>query len=1291
MTYEEIMRIGVGEEVPGGFSIAVNATYIGGGTKLLNKDGSTASGGHALDKWDPIVVLDISFSEQVALIQYQAGDKVRQGYIHNSLSNIEYKNLEQNFWKNDSTPETVYYSYTGDGRYPTPIPAYDKAIFLYQVEGRYNVAYTTSKGNYTCAGFVHSPGGITPQITEGRRLIGKSGDSSINDIAAGEIVSGGRTYPINATSQENQNITDVKGNLTGHSVNIGDELTVLDISYSQQRALVQYQAGNDIRQGYIVNDPRFIVYKNPNAWVNGSSAEIVYSDIECTKKFGTISAYESATVLYRKDNKTMVVYDAPDTVHGGTGMQNKNGFIHFYGNTPQQTPSANDLLDRSFSSNVEKINYGRSPLGHPLNVYKIGSGSNVVFANFAMHGFEDDWNHDGTALVTIANELIGRFAATGDLNGWTVYVNPCANPDGTFNGITNDGPGRCTVLSRIDMNRCFPTKFKAEYNSRNYTGNTPLGASEAKDLSNKVLQIHKEHKIDEGHKMVVVDFHGWMGFTQGNPEVAKYFVGKFGYDNKDRNAHGFFATWANSLNNTKGLLLEYPKDTRTIKECFNRNYIGKTYDGFMDLFKNESGQGAGISNNEIENGSIGNKVKEVQQDLRGLGYAINTIDGVFGTKTEEAVKTFQKDNGLYVDGIVGNSTMTNIKEKVEYVQTLLAQAGYTFGRIDGYFGDSTKEAVERFQRDAKFYIDGIVGSITLTKIKECAAHKGDPMKKNEWFTQSNGQTFYFGADGVKYTGTHKEGSETWIFDSNGVLERKWKLINGSWHVFDKVGTMLKGWIEEWGSKYYFDLSNGDMVKGSRTIDGKVYYFGSDGILKKDGDKKPEVSYQAIGQVNKKATSVHVRKGPSTANDVITSVTTGELLMIIGKTQPESDGLFWYKIELNGQELYIRNDFVDIVSEIAINKYATIASGSTIGAHIRSLPVVTATNLVTTLNNGDAIDIIGEYHPIGAEKPWYKIKYHKASLSLTEPHKYDSENMKGIGFIRSDLIDFNYIGTPVSDGWFKDKEQNWHYFVDGKALTGVWTIDDLFVVFDKNGKVIMNSTKENTEYGPFYILNGIAHPIKSSIMEYYSFISSALKNTEKFALEAIEHILGGEIAKEPGDNATKVKFNGCHSNLAEYNPIIRLKGKKESIEYRNIKTDAYQGQVDGTYKNLPLYKKVQSWFPEEWNAQKIIDSIVEVAENGIGKLEERPGLTGMVVGFVENICIVVRINKKTGEIETAYPVEQRIYDNNFKKFEGDIPTLKIPENETNRDEDKPINNEPEEGSGEDENNEPEEAL
>ena len=913
MTYEEIMRIGVGEEVPGGFSIAVNATYIGGGTKLLNKDGSTASGGHALDKWEPIVVLDISFSEQVALIQYQAGDKVRQGYIHNSLSNIEYKNLEQNFWKNGSTPETVYYSYTGDGNYPTPIPAHDKAIFLYQVEGRYNIAYTTSKGNYTCAGFVNYSGGITPQITDGRRVAGGKGTSSDNNIVAGGIVADGRTYPVNATSQENQTLTDVKGNPTGHSVSVGDELTVLDISYSRQRALVQYPAGSDIRQGYIVNDPRFIVYKNPYEWVNGSSTEVVYSDIECTKEFGTINPYESATVLYRKDNKTMVVYDAPDTVHGGTGMQNKNGFVHFAGNTPQSTPSAGQLLDRSFNGNVERIPYGTSPLGHPLNVYKIGSGSNVLFANFAMHGFEDDWNHDGTALVTIANNLIEKFSATGDLHGWTVYVNPCANPDGTFNGITNDGPGRCTVFSRIDMNRCFPVDFRSLYNSRNYTGNTPLGAPEAKDLRDKVLQIHKDHNIDEGHKMVVVDFHGWMGFTQGNSEVAKYFVGKFGYNNNDFNAPGFFATWANSLSNTKGMLLEYPKKTRSIKECLDSNYVGKTYDAFMDLFTNESGQGAGTSNNEIENGSTGNKVKEVQQDLRGLGYAINTIDGVFGTETEEAVKTFQKDNGLYVDGIVGNSTMTNIKEKVEYVQTLLAQAGYTFGSIDGYFGDSTKDAVERFQRDAKLYIDGIVGSITLAKIKKCAenaAHKGDP-----------------------------------------------------------IG--------------------------------------------------PDVSYQTVGQVNDKASSVHVRKGPSTANDVITSVTTGELLMIIGKTQPEGESLAWYEIELNGQELYIRSDFVNIVSETKMQEEGTVASTSTDYAHVRYLPG-TGSECATldTLYNGTKVEILGKLQPQGQSLPWYRVKYAVKDGSTK------------IGFIRTDLVRDSGVITPDTN---PSDIQNPKYVQIAKAL------------------------------------------------------------------------------------------------------------------------------------------------------------------------------------------------------------------------------------------------------------------
>lgn len=53
----------------------------------------------------------------------------------------------------------------------------------------------------------------------------------------------------------------------------------------------------------------------------------------------------------------------------------------------------------------------------------------------------------------------------------------------------------------------------------------------------------------------------------------------------------------------------------------------------------------------LKRGSRGNEVKEVQSLLGGL-----TVDGIFGKKTEAAVRAFQAANGLKVDGIVGKQT-----------------------------------------------------------------------------------------------------------------------------------------------------------------------------------------------------------------------------------------------------------------------------------------------------------------------------------------------------------------------------------------------------------------------------------------------------------------------------------------------------------------------------------------------------------------------------------------------------------------------------------------------------------
>jgi len=64
----------------------------------------------------------------------------------------------------------------------------------------------------------------------------------------------------------------------------------------------------------------------------------------------------------------------------------------------------------------------------------------------------------------------------------------------------------------------------------------------------------------------------------------------------------------------------------------------------------------------IRRGSKGDVVKEMQSILEKLGYDIGAygVDGDFGRMTEKAVKAFQKDYDLVVDGICGPQTWTEL-------------------------------------------------------------------------------------------------------------------------------------------------------------------------------------------------------------------------------------------------------------------------------------------------------------------------------------------------------------------------------------------------------------------------------------------------------------------------------------------------------------------------------------------------------------------------------------------------------------------------------------------------------
>ena len=67
---------------------------------------------------------------------------------------------------------------------------------------------------------------------------------------------------------------------------------------------------------------------------------------------------------------------------------------------------------------------------------------------------------------------------------------------------------------------------------------------------------------------------------------------------------------------------------------------------------------------QIQMGSRGAYVMIAQDDLNTLGYKTGGLDGIFGSNTQTAVRNYQQNKGLAVDGIVGCNTWRSHQEDV---------------------------------------------------------------------------------------------------------------------------------------------------------------------------------------------------------------------------------------------------------------------------------------------------------------------------------------------------------------------------------------------------------------------------------------------------------------------------------------------------------------------------------------------------------------------------------------------------------------------------------------------------
>ncbi len=260
--------------------------------------------------------------------------------------------------------------------------------------------------------------------------------------------------------------------------------------------------------------------------------------------------------------------------------------------------AAYDSSNLTIPSCATAITYGTSGEGRPLMAYQFGSGKNVMVLGYEIHGYEDNFDRDGGALVYAAGQMMNLLASNQSLledYDWTVYVLPSMNPDGLISGYSHNGPGRLTTsyltssgnlsyAKGIDMNRSFPTGWISYTSARNYNGSAPLACRESAALAKFVQNVR-----GDGVNMCF-DVHGWFSqiITSNGYDNVLYKTLKAAFPGNTyascRGGSGYFTAYTTTLGYTS-CLFEFPSDVYSLQGFQRSGYCEKFNSSILTIAK----------------------------------------------------------------------------------------------------------------------------------------------------------------------------------------------------------------------------------------------------------------------------------------------------------------------------------------------------------------------------------------------------------------------------------------------------------------------------------------------------------------------------------------------------------------------------------------------------------------------------------------------------------------------------------------------------------------------------------
>ncbi|MFD6668990.1 MULTISPECIES: peptidoglycan DD-metalloendopeptidase family protein [Streptomyces] len=257
----------------------------------------------------------------------------------------------------------------------------------------------------------------------------------------------------------------------------------------------------------------------------------------------------------------------------------------------------------------------------------------------------------------------------------------------------------------------------------------PTGASVKAAADGTVRQ--SDHAASPGNRVVIDHAGGWetrylhlnsRAVSTGQKVKKGQVIGTIGSTGHSTGPHLHFQVERNDVVIRDASLLD---DFRCGSTVSQGRTIAYAFPGLP------GGGGAVDAYPKLREGDRGDAVKNLQTHLAAAGHSVEK-DGVFGAKTLQAVKAFQKKIGTAADGVVGPKTWgalvtapakgTKLREGSSGTEVKYLQRGLnaTLGRslaVDGKLGSASKAAVVAYQKSRGLAADGVVGPSTWSALK----------------------------------------------------------------------------------------------------------------------------------------------------------------------------------------------------------------------------------------------------------------------------------------------------------------------------------------------------------------------------------------------------------------------------------------------------------------------------------------------------------------------------------------------------------------------------------------------